>query len=262
MNTKYLERYNYLLEIIKPIGEVALEYSHNISKLNIKEKSPQNLVSEVDLKIEKLLINKISARFENDNILGEESSFKDENNSKSIWIIDPIDGTLPFLSGLPHWCISIAFLAENQLIFGVVFAPFSGELFHGFLGQGAYLNNQKLLGEKDSLNPGFVALGYTLRVDINQIAQVQKGLFELGVVSYLNGSGALMICYTAASKLNGYIEPHIYSWDMAAGIIIASEAGLKHNIIPDSTWLSEGSSLLVAPQNNYNKLAEIIPWKL
>jgi myo-inositol-1(or 4)-monophosphatase len=124
-------RFTFALALVQEAGGVALDYFRRRGALTIKSKGLQDMASEADLETELLIRRRLAENFPQDAFLGEETGLSDFAPGQGIWVVDPIDGTQPFISGLSSWCVSIAFVADDQLEFGVVFAPARGELFAG-----------------------------------------------------------------------------------------------------------------------------------
>ena len=145
-----------------------------------------------------------------------------------VWIIDPIDGTSNFTHGLPHFCISLALQHRGETVLGYVYQPITRELFHAAKGEGAYLDGQPIrCSERRDLEMALVCTGFPYAVEgwvqdylamIYDIMQTTHGLRRLG-------SAALDLCYVAAGRIDVYFEYNLKPWDVAAGALIAQEAG-------------------------------------
>ncbi|MCK0197252.1 inositol monophosphatase [Ancylobacter sp. 6x-1] len=187
--------------------------------------SSQDLVSQADRTVEALLRRAIRRQFPEDAIVGEED-VPVAGRSGYVWVLDPIDGTMPFLVGQPNWCVSIAIGRNEQPVAGVVYAPVLRELYSAVEGGGATLNGAALRVNPDwtlaSTNVGF---GATQKATVEETAAFVAGLYREGGVLFRVGSGALMLSYVAANRLAGYYDPHISSWDCWAAMAIIREAG-------------------------------------
>jgi myo-inositol-1(or 4)-monophosphatase len=207
-------------------GALALSHFNNRDRLVIEAKaSPQDIVSRADREVEDLIRAGIVADFPQDAILGEEGGGQD-GSTGFLWVIDPIDGTSPFLAGLPHWCVVIALVQDGQTVAAVTAHPLSGEVFTAIRGQGAWLNGTALRCDPaHRIDNSLVAIGASHRTDPDHVAAVISGLMRAGGIFYRNGSGALMLAQVAAGRLGGYYEPHMNPWDCLAGILTITEAG-------------------------------------
>src|SRR5271163_1874166 len=115
------ERFSFGSALIQEAGEVALQYFQRLDTLNVQSKGPQDMVSDADLTVELLVRDRLRERFPEDAFLGEETGRTEFASDQGIWVVDPIDGTQPFISGLTSWCVSIAFVFNGSLEFGFVF---------------------------------------------------------------------------------------------------------------------------------------------
>ncbi|MEU8871450.1 inositol monophosphatase family protein [Streptomyces javensis] len=188
--------------------------------------SPIDVVTEMDIAAEKLITDLLARRRPQDGVLGEEGS-SSEGSSGVRWVIDPLDGTVNYLYGLPSWAVSIAAEKDGEAVVGVVIAPVRGETFHAVLGQGAWRNGERVRCrpaaplEESLIGTGF---GYVRERRIGQ-ARVLGGLLPRVRDIRRGGSAAIDLCDVACGRLNGYYERGLNPWDFAAGALIAREAG-------------------------------------
>jgi len=197
-------------------GEVATE----------SKSSPTDLVTETDRRIETLIVERILALRPDDSIDGEEGA-QIRGGSGVAWSIDPIDGTTNFVYDLPAWCTSIAASLDGQTSIAVVFAPVSAELYEAQLGRGAQLNDQPIrCSRQTDIAQALVATGFGYRAEI-RTAQARIVSSLLPAVRDLRrlGAAALDLCQVAVGRVDAYYEQHLNPWDMAAGELIAREAG-------------------------------------
>ncbi|HSI42067.1 MAG TPA: inositol monophosphatase [Xanthobacteraceae bacterium] len=187
--------------------------------------SSQDLVSEADRTVEAWLRRAIRRRFPDDGIVGEEEAAT-EGTSGHVWVIDPIDGTMPFLVGQPNWTISIGIARGGKPVAGVVYAPMLRELYAAIEGGGARLNGHPLKMNPDwTLASTSVGFGATQRAAPDEVGAFVAALYREGGVLFRVGSGALMLAYVAAGRIGGYYDPLLYCWDCWAGIVLIREAG-------------------------------------
>lgn len=260
MKDEIKKRYLFSKELVKKVGEKALDFYLNRENLNIefKKGEHQDLVSIADKTIENIIKSELKLNFPNDGFLGEESGF-DNIEQEFCWVIDPIDGTSPFLYGLHAWCISIAVLYQDKIVSGVIFDPVHNELFHAMKDNGAFLNNKSIsTANAISLKDGLMGLGVSHRVHPNSFTPVMQNILLEGGMFIRNGSGALMLAYIAAGRLIGYFEPHINSWDTFAGILLINEAGGMTNNFMENDGLLKGNYILAASSKEiFDKLNDI-----
>ena len=213
----------------KEAGRVQLEYFRS-SNLDIKTKfNDSDIVTAADKVSEEIIISNIRKKYPTHSILSEESGTSGYENDYR-WVIDPLDGTTNFSSGLPEFCVSIGIQYKNQTIIGVVFAPYLGELFYAVRGEGAFLNGKKIsTGNNTDIHKAVVTTGFPVDKDrttdnnLDNVARVLplvRGLRRLG-------SAALELAYTACGRQGGYFEVYLNPWDYAAGMLLVQEAGGK-----------------------------------
>jgi myo-inositol-1(or 4)-monophosphatase len=221
-------RYDFAIALIREAGAVALTHFARRDVLEIKSKGPQDMVSQADLETEQLIRARIEARFPEDAFLGEETGATAYKPGQGVWVVDPIDGTQPFIAGLTAWCVSIAYMRDGVIQFGVINAPARNELFAGGTAHPATLNGTPITGSAaTSLKEGLVSTGYSPRAAPDSFLKPFERFLKRGGMFHREGSGALALCYVAAGRLIGFIEPHINSWDCLAGIAIVKAAGLE-----------------------------------
>lgn len=206
-------------------GEKALAYFRSRDDLVIRSKGVQDMVSQADLEVETFVRLRLQAAFPEDGIVGEEHG-RVESRSGYIWVIDPIDGTANFVAGIPAWCVILACVHEDQTRIGAIYDPCSDELFWGIEGGGAHLNdNQISVSTSTALNNGNTGVGMNARTSGELVVRFVADLANRGGLFYRNASGGLMLCYVAAGRLIGYVEPHMNAWDCLAGQLLIAEAG-------------------------------------
>lgn len=209
-------------------GALALSHFQNRDRLVIEAKAnPQDIVSRADREVEDLIRAGIRAAFPQDAILGEEGGAQ-AGDSGFLWVIDPIDGTSPYLAGLPHWCVIIALVQGGETVAAVTVHPLGDEVFTAIKGRGAWLNDAPMRCDPaHCITNSLVAIGASHRTDPDHVSGVIAGLMNAGGIFYRNGSGGLMLASVAAGRLGGYYEPHMNPWDCLAGVLMITESGGK-----------------------------------
>jgi len=260
------QRFEYGKELIVRAGELAMTYWKSLETLEVKSKGLQDFVSEADYNTEVLIKSAIKERFPDDAFLGEETGptgiegTHENEDLTGIWVVDPIDGTQPFLMGMTSWCVSIAFVSQSQIQIGLVYSPAGNEFFIAQKGKGATLNGKSInVRDAQTLNDGIVSVGYSNRTSPAQLIHMMKGLLENGGMYHRNGSGALGICYVASGALIGYIEYHINSWDCLAALLLVSEAGGTVNDFIADNGLHLGGKVIAAAPNVFAQLDSFFP---
>ena len=209
-------------------GEESLKYFGRIADSDIEGKATsKDLVSIADKAIENLIISKINKRFPDHDIFGEETGHAGKN-SEYCWIIDPIDGTQSFVKFHPYYSISIALYKNGEGYAGAVNAPALGRLFTAQKGKGAFMNGKAIhVSNCRTLEEAACATGFA-RLRENKVEPVlekfDRILPQLRDIKRC-GSAALDLAMTAAGVYDGYWEEGLQLYDVAAGAIIAREAG-------------------------------------
>ncbi|MCP9986150.1 inositol monophosphatase [Streptomyces sudanensis] len=188
--------------------------------------SPVDVVTEMDIAAEKLITGLLAERRPHDGLLGEEGGAA-EGTSGIRWVVDPLDGTVNYLYGLPTWAVSVAAERDGEALVGVVEVPMRGETFRAVRGRGAHLGERRLsCRPAPPLDRALVATGfnYVTTVRAHQ-AEVARRLLPLVRDIRRGGSAAVDLADVAAGRLDGYYERGLRPWDRAAGLLIAREAG-------------------------------------
>lgn len=211
---------------------LAREAGHRMQRergedFSIEYKGANDVVTDIDVSIERFLTEELGAIFPNDSVLGEELGHGQAGASASgrTWVIDPIDGTLNFSRGIPIYCVSIALQVDRESVVGVIFDPNRGELFSARRGHGARLDGAPMrVTGRSSLAETVLATGFPpSRYEDNlprfaALTRATNGIRRLG-------SAALDLAYVAAGRLDGFWEFHLNPWDTAAGYLLVEEAG-------------------------------------
>lgn len=255
------DRFDFAHTIIQEAGALALGYFERFETLEVKSKGVQDMASEADIETEKLIERAVRSKFSEDSFLGEEDaeSFVPQPG-KGTWIIDPVDGTQPFVNGIASWCVAIAYVDDGRAQFGLVYDPVRNELFAAKTRGGATLNGRKLSASSaTSIRDGLVGVGYSNRVPPEATLGPLARLMQADGMYHRSGSGALSLVYVAAGRLIGYFEPHMNSWDYAASIAIIEEAGAVINdCLPDDEAIIKGSLVMAAAPGVYKELSGVL----
>ena len=220
---------NVIIKACEKASKILIRDFGEIEKLQVSVKGPSDFVSSADKRVEKNLIDELKKSRPNYSILSEEIGEITSENSEYRWIIDPIDGTLNFLHGIPHFAISIALEKKNEIICGVIYDPIKNEMFLAEKEKGAYLNSQRIkVSGRRKLKDAMIFTGgpkfNSKDKDLN-LNEYKK------ISNYLHspirkmGSASLDMAYVAAGRAEGFFQRNLNYWDIAAGIIIVKEAG-------------------------------------
>ena len=199
-----------------------------IENLQVSSKAPGDFVTSADKRTEKIVIEELLKAHPNYGIISEEAGYINKSNKDNRWIIDPIDGTMNFLNGIPHFAISVAYEEENEVKCGVIFNPVTNEMFSAEKGSGAYLNNSRMrVSNKRKLSEALIVTGGP-----NQASKIKKKIFSeyISISTQVSnvrkfGSAALDMAFVACGRFDGYWQRELNYWDIAAGIILIKESG-------------------------------------
>ncbi len=199
--------------------------------LKIDEKTKGDFVTSIDKAAESAIIDTILSAYPEHQILSEERGLVNEDSSSDVqWIVDPLDGTRNFMNRLPHFAVSIAVREKGQTTCAVVFDPIKNELFSALKGQGAKLNDARIRvsNHYKNLENTVIATGFPFKTPhlLPEQFTIMRNLMEQGVSDFRRtGSAALDLSYVACGRVDGFFEIGLKPWDMAAGELIAREAG-------------------------------------
>ena len=204
---------NIMIKASEKASKVLIRDFGELEKLQVSKKGPHDFVTNSDIKTEKIIIDELNKGRPNYSIISEENGIKKNKDSKNTWVIDPIDGTINFLHGLPHFAISIALKTNDEIISGLIFDPIKNEMFYAEKDNGAYFNNHRIkVSKKNDVNECLFATG-------NKISE------KIDLTIRKTGSAALDMAYVAAGRFDGFFQNNLNLWDIAAGIILVKEAG-------------------------------------
>ena len=232
---------NIMIKASEKASKVLIRDFGEVEKLQVSNKGPSDFVTNADLKAEKIIIEELKRAKPNYSILSEEKGMENNKDNKT-WIIDPIDGTINFLHGIPHFAISIALKDNNEIIAGIIYDPIKDEMFYAEKNNGAFFNNQRIRVSKKNIFSEclFVTGG---KIESNYDFSFRK-----------SGSAALDLAYVASGRYDGYFQKNLKIWDIAAGIIILKEAG---GLINDIDVFSHKEIKIIASNPDINsKLIE------
>ncbi len=253
------ERYQFGQELAIDAAQRAKHFFDNREELIIEQKSHHfDLLSAADKNVEALIRAKIEGQFPHDAIIGEEKGASGSAQAEYVWIIDPIDGTYPFLYGMPLWCISIAVLKDGKPLMGFVMDANLKELFHAWRGHGAFCNDKPIKAmQGDNLKQGSIATG----CDRGERAQFSKRFLERILDEDLHYcrpiSCALTLAWVAAGRLMAACYPFVWAWDWAAGTVLVEEAGGKTSNPFANDGMAHGNGILASAEPVYDKLFEM-----
>ena len=246
-----------LLKAAKEAGKIVKAHYGNAGKLGYK--NPRSIVTKVDLLSEKKIIGIISKKYPEHNFITEESG-SIKKGSEYTWIIDPIDGTTNFVSGLGNFAVCIALAKKDEVLMGAVYDPCEDSMFFAEKGKGAFLNNKKIkVSSKNNLGECILAFNLPSNVAISKdtllLLSRIYGEFR-GIRNF--GSAALNMCYLAQGKFDLYMTKSINSWDVAAAKIIVEESNGKVTNPDGSKWNLDNTQIIASNKILHDKFVKLI----
>ncbi len=219
-------------------------------------KGAQDYLTETDGEVEKLIRQRVAAAFPEDGFLGEEGGGKPKART---WVVDPIDGTMAFARGIPHFCVSIALVEKGKPEIGVIAAPMQDEFYAARRGHGAFLNGRRMkVSDTSKLSESVMEIGWSARRPLSDYISTVETLMQAGANCRRSASGALGMAYVADGRTDCYGEIHINSWDVAAGIVIVREAGGWTNDFFANDGMTKGNPILACTPRLRAALAKAI----
>ncbi len=232
-----------------------------IENLQVSTKSPGDFVSSADKRTEMIIIDELQKAHPEYGIITEEAGIINKSNTSNRWIIDPIDGTMNFLNGVPQFAISIGYEENNEVKCGVIFNPIMNEMFSAEKGNGAYLNNSRIrVSNKKKIKDALLVTGGP-----KQVSKIKDKIFNeyINVSNHVSnvrkfGSAALDIAYVACGRFDGYWQREINYWDIAAGLVILKEAGGLVNFFDEDKQAPLKRNILASNSNIHEELSNLI----
>ena len=241
--------------IARDAGALAKQYFDARDQLEIETKRVlTDMVSKADREVEDLIRARLTTEFPEDAQLGEEHGLS-SGTSGLTWVVDPIDGTAPYLNGLPGWCVSIGLVDDSGPLLGVIFAPELNEMYVGGHDHPTTLNGKPTrVTDRFDLYSGLLGVGVNDRVGASRLGRLYQDLAEAGVSHVRYGSGALMLAFVAAGRLIGYCEPRMSMWDCAAAYALIEAAGGKVLPFGHGAMDSMPFGVLAATPSDFDRL--------
>jgi myo-inositol-1(or 4)-monophosphatase len=222
---------NIAITAARKAGKVITRYIDERDTLKIHEKGVNDLVTMVDQNAEHEIIHIIQKAYPEHSILGEETGFHEGDDT--VWVIDPLDGTMNYIHGFPHFAVSIAVKYKDTIEHAVIYDPISQDLYTASKGSGAQLNGKRIRASKRvSLEGALVGSSFPYNErekhfdeQFDKQFKVFKEVYTVCADVRRTGSAALNLAYVAAGYLDGFWETGLKEWDMAAGVLLVKEAG-------------------------------------
>ncbi len=252
---------NVMMKAARKAGRGLLKDFTEVEQLQVSSKGPGDFVTRADRSAEATIREMLMEARPTYGFLGEEGEPLAGEDPTRRWIVDPLDGTTNFLHGLPHWAVSIALEHKGVVVAGVIHDPVKDETFWAERGEGAWLNESRLrVSGRTRMIDSIFATGIpfaakrTLPATLQDLARIMP---ECAGVRRM-GAAALDMAYVAAGRYEGYWERELFPWDIAAGLVIVTEAGGLTGTIREGNKPLEQGDVIVANAGIFDRFATII----
>lgn len=238
-------RASFCIDLAQSAAALALEGFLKQKDRPFDLKGPQDFLTETDGAVEQHIKARLAEAFPDDGFLGEETGAS--GGRDAVWVVDPIDGTANFARAIPHFCISIAFVAGGEVQCGAIINPALDELYVARRGRGAQRNGVTIrVSETRHIAATTFELGWSNRVPQSRYVATLDALLTAGANVRRAGSGALALAYVADGRSDGYAELHMNPWDCLAGLLLVREAGGAVGPFLADDGLRRGAGVLAA----------------
>ena len=252
---------NVMMKAARKAGRALAKDFREVENLQVSMKGAGDFVSRADIQAEQIIKSELMNARPTYGWLAEEGGEEPGADPTRRWIVDPLDGTTNYLHGLAHWAVSIALEHKGQIVAGVVYDASKDELFFAEKGEGAWMNESRLrVSGRDKLIESMFATGLPFggRSDLPHTLQDLARLLPVcsGVRRF--GAASLDLAYVAAGRYDGFWERRLKPWDLAAGLLIAREAGALVEPLVEGRSILEDGAILCSNAVIFDKFARII----
>lgn len=239
--------------LIRDFGEV--------EHLQVSKKGPADFVSQADLKSEQILKRELAKARPDYGILFEEGGGWQGKDVSNRWVVDPLDGTVNFLHGIPHFAISIGVERDGEPYAGVIYNPINDELYWAEKGQGAHLNERRLrVSGRKKMEESLIGTGAPFLGHGDHPGFIRRAEAVIGKTAGLRrlGAAALDLAYVASGRLDGFWEETLNPWDICAGVVLVREAGGYVTEISGGNAMMSSGSVLAANDQLHRPLGDLL----
>ncbi|MAI59236.1 MAG: inositol monophosphatase [Rhodobacteraceae bacterium] len=252
---------NIMIKAARLAGRSLVKDFREVENLQVSSKSAGDFVSRADTAAENIIREELTIARPNYGWLGEESGELAGEDPTRRWIVDPLDGTTNFLHGLPHWAVSIALEHRSKIVCGVVYDPAKDEMFVAEKGIGARLNDVRIrVSDRRHMIESIYATGlpFAGRPDLPSTLKELSGILPACAGVRRWGAAALDLTYVAAGRYDGFWERDLKLWDIAAGLIIAREAGAIVGCIDPATTVEKSGDVICASGVQFEAFSKLL----
>ena len=241
----------------------AVQMAHFGGDIRIGKKGAIDLVTEIDLQVEREFRAMIAERFPEHEVLGEEFSNAADRDTTPphCWVFDPVDGTTNYAHGLPIFCSSLSLEIDGEPAVGAIYDPTRRELFTAQRGLGAWLNGAPLrVSPAETLIDSLLCTGfpYSVQHDDGDLVALFGEFLRVSRAVRRLGSAAIDLCYVAAGRFDGFWELELNPWDMSAGALIVAEAGGRVTDLAGGPFRSRGGSVVASNGRIHDQMVDRI----
>ena len=241
---------NIAVRAARAAGNIIARNLGQNDQFEVTEKRKDDLVTDVDRECEQTITSILLKSYRDHAVLGEEGGVQGNKDSQFQWIIDPVDGTTNLIHGFCNSAISLALADDNRVIFGIVYNPFSNEIFIAKSGEGAFCNDRSIrVSSAESLSESLCSVGSnpSKRQCADEAFERMRRLYDRCHDIRRIGAASIELCYVACGRLDVYLEHGLKPWDFAAGKLIVEEAGgIVTDFNGNEPLLNENSSDIAA----------------
>ena len=250
---------NIAIRAARRAGDLIVRNVDRVPSLDVRSKSRNDFVSEIDQAAERDIIETIRRSHPDHGFLGEESGRS--GGDEFIWIIDPLDGTTNFLHGFPTFAVSLACQYRGRLEHGVIYDPMRQELFTTSRGDGAQLDGKRIRVSKQAgLEGALIGTGFPYRANarwIDEYLAMLKAVMQQTAGIRRPGAASLDLAYVAAGRIDGFWEIGLNAWDTAAGTLLITEAGGRIGTLSGGEY-QQGGNVIAGTPKVYEALVEAL----
>ena len=252
---------NVMIKAARKAGRTLVKDFGEVENLQVSMKGAGDFVTRADIAAERIIRDELMGARPSYGWLAEEGGGTDGKDPTRRWIVDPLDGTTNFLHGLPHFAVSIALEHKGEVIAGVIHDPVKDELFFAEKGAGAWMNEKRLrVSGRHRMIEAIFATGlpYAGRADLPETLQDLARLLPACAGVRRWGAAALDLAYVAAGRYDGFWERGLNAWDLAAGVVIAREAGALVAPMTEGDTILEEGEIIAANEALFDRFARVI----
>ncbi len=252
---------NIMIKAARKAARGLIRDFNEVENLQVSSKGPGDFVSKADRKAEEIIKTELTEARPTYGYLGEETGETKGEDPTRRWIVDPLDGTTNYLHGMPHWAVSIALEHKGKIVAAVIYDPVKDEMFTSEKGQGAWLNDRRIRvsARRDLIEMVFsTGVPFANNPDLPQVLQQIARISPHCAGLRRWGAASLDLAYVAAGRFDGFWELGLKPWDMAAGLLLATEAGALVEAWDESEDILSAPGLIVANEPVFERFAGII----